>query len=87
MNKPRRKSDYRLEEIDGELLLYHPGRTEILYCNPTASAIWHLCDGNWTAEEIISLLRSTYPEAEETIAAEVEEALDLFLKHGAIEFV
>ena len=87
LNKPRRKSDYRLEMLDDELLLYHPGQTKILYCSESASMIWQLCDGQHTTQEIIALLATAYPEAAGAIAADVQQALHQFLEHGAIELV
>ncbi|MBN1220170.1 MAG: PqqD family protein [Anaerolineae bacterium] len=84
--KPRPKPDYRLELMDGELLLYHPGQTKIFYCNPTASLIWHLCDGQRTVKEITALLRQAFPAAASAIAADVEATLQQFAAHGAIEF-
>jgi hypothetical protein len=83
---PRRKPDYRLEQIDDELLLYHPSQTQILYCNQTASLIWHLCDGRLTAQEIIDLLRAAFPEAHQTIATDVTATLQQFQQYGAIEW-
>lgn len=85
--KPRRKTDYRLELIDDELLLYHPGQTKILYCSQTASLVWNLCDGQRTGEEIMALLAESYPEAAQVIPADVEATLGQFLEHGAIEWV
>lgn len=85
--KPRRKTDYRLELIDDELLLYHPGQTKILYCNQTASLVWNLCDGQRTAKDITALLVEGYPEAAEAIPGDVEVTLGQFLEHGAIEWV
>jgi hypothetical protein len=73
--------------IDGELLLYHPTQTKILYCNQTASLVWELCDGRRTVQEIITLLSEAYPEAAETICADVEAILQQFHQHGAIEYV
>ncbi len=72
--------------IDDELLLFHPGEGAILYCNPTASLIWQLCDGQHTVQEIAALLGAAFPEAAEAIAADVEATLQQFLRHGAIEF-
>jgi hypothetical protein len=85
--RPCRKADYRLEKIDDEMLLYHPGETKILYCNQTASLVWGLCDGQRTAEDITALLAESYPEAAEAIPGDVEVTLRQFLEHGAIEFV
>ena len=86
-NKPRRKSDYRLEAIDNELLLYHPAETKILYCSETASLIWQLCDGQRSPQEIAVLLVEAFPEAADTVADDVETTLRQFSEHGAIEFV
>lgn len=84
--KPRHQPDYRLELLDGELLLYHPSQTQILYCNQTASLIWQLCDGQHTAQAIIDLLSAAFPAASETIAADVTAALQQFQQYGAIEW-
>lgn len=84
--RPRQKPDYYLEMIDGELLLYHPGKSQILYCSQTASLIWQLCDSRRTVQEIITLLSDAFPEATDTIAADVEATLREFLRQGAIEF-
>ena len=84
ISKPHRIPDYRLEEIDGELLLYHPDRTKIIYCNPSASLIWQLCDGQRTAQDIIDLLNTAYNQPD--IAADVTATLDLFHQHGVIEY-
>lgn len=85
--KPLRKPDYRLETIDDELLLFHPAKTQVLYCNPSASMIWQLCDGQRTTHEIVSLLSDAYPEATDEIARDVETTLQTFSEYGAIEFV
>ena len=86
-DKPHQKSGYRLEELDGELLLYHPAQTTILYCNPSASVIWQLCDGERTIEEISILLAAAFEQNLETITTDVESTLDLFCKHRAIELL
>ena len=84
---PLRHPEFRLEQIDDELLLYHPGQTKILYCNPTASLVWQLCDGERTVEEIVNLLREGFPEASASIQPDVEATLRQFASHGAISFV
>ncbi len=83
--QPRPRPDYRLEEMDGELLLYHPSRTTILYCNPTASLIWQLCDGQRTVEEIATLLAAAYEQPFETICGQVVATLKQFRQVGALE--
>ena len=82
---PTPKPDYRLEELDGELLLYHPADTKTIYLNATASLIWNLCDGERSIDEIVELLVESFPEAGDSIENEVQETLDQFANHGAIE--
>jgi hypothetical protein len=86
-DRPRCKADYRLEEIDGELLIYHPTATNVVYCNQTASLIWHLCDGTHTAAEISTLLSEAYPEAAATIPAEVDATLHTLTQQQVIEWI
>ncbi len=86
-SKPRRKTDYRLEQLDDEMVLYHPAETKILYFNQTASLIWQLCDGERTACEMILLLSESYPESASEIAADVQATLQQFEEHGCIELV
>jgi hypothetical protein len=85
--KPKRSSDFRLEEIDGELLLFHPGTAKMIYCNQTASVIWQLCDGERTMEEIVELLTNAYPEAADGMAEDVEATIQQFVAQNAIELV
>lgn len=87
MEKPRRKPGYRLEELDGDFVIYHPQGNKIFHCNATASLIWNLCDGLRTKEEIKKLLKESYPEAADSIDDDVDEVLDLFLEHDAVELV
>jgi hypothetical protein len=84
-SKPRRKTDYRLEILDGEMVLYHPAETKILYFNQTASLIWQLCDGERTAAEMITLLSESYPESVGEIATDVQATLEQFADQGCIE--
>ena len=77
-------SDFRLEEMDGELLLYHPASTKAVYLNETASMIWKLCDGERTIGEILELLRESFPEAGESMEADVESTLESFADQAAI---
>ena len=83
--KPKQKPDYNLEMMDGELLLYHLDETKILYCNQTASLIWHLCDGQRTVGQMIDILSEAYPKAAGTMASDVEETIQQFLDAGCIE--
>ena len=84
-DRPIRGADYRLEQLDDELLLYHPSDTKILYLNQSASLVWGLCDGEHNVAEIIELLSQAYPEAAASIPDDVHAALTEFLGSGCIE--
>ena len=79
-------SDYRLEEMDGELLLYHPATTRAVYLNKSASMIWQLCNGERSIVEIIELLRESFPESGDSIEADVESTLQSFADNGVIDY-
>jgi hypothetical protein len=82
---PSPKEDYRLEELDGELLLYHPATTATIYLNDTASLVWNLCNGERSVGEIMDVLKDSFPEAADSIPEDVEMTLSEFVEHGAIE--
>lgn len=84
---PRQKADFHLEQMDNELLLYHPGQTKTIYLNETASLIWQLCDGNRTVGEIAKLLKDAFPDGAESMEDDVDQTLHGFEEHGAIEYV
>ncbi len=81
---PLPDKEFTLEELDNELLLYHPAKTTTVYMNQTASIIWRLCDGERTVNEIISLIKDSYPEADSGVEKDVEATLQMFSDHGAI---
>lgn len=82
---PRQKADYQLEQLDDEILLYHPNEEKIVYLNQTGSLIWAMCDGNRNVYQIIELLSQAYPESSESIPGDVKTALGQFVKAGCIE--
>ncbi len=67
-------------EIDGDISLYNPGNESVTILNGTASDVWMLCDGEHSAEEIISLLASSYGVDVERIRDEVTRAIDEFVE-------
>ena len=82
---PVPNADFRLEELDNELLLYHPAKTKTVYMNETASLVWQLCDGKRSVGEIVALLSDSFPEAGDGLLDDVETTLDKFVQHGAVE--
>lgn len=81
---PRANTEFSLEEIDDELLLYHPAKTKAVYLNETAALVWQLCDGQRSVGEIVSLLEENYPESD-TIGTDVQQTLQQLADNGAVE--
>lgn len=75
---------YRMETIDGEALLYSQRDTKVVSLNQTACLVWEMCDGQNTPDSIIKILCETYPGASGDIPSDVNEVLDLLLKHNAL---
>jgi hypothetical protein len=83
-DRPLRRDGYLMQELDDEIVLFDPNKTQALCLNATASLIWGLCDGGNTVAEMVQLLGDAFPDAED-VAADVGEALDLFSQHHAIQ--
>ena len=81
---PHPNTEFNLEEIDDELLLYHPAKTKAVYLNETAALVWQLCDSKRSVSEIISLLEENYPESS-NIRSDVEATLKQLADNGAVE--
>lgn len=81
---PVPSTEFTLEQLDNELLLYHPSKTLTVYMNETATLVWQLCDGKRTVGEIVQQLQEAYPEAAGGMESDVEHALAVFSEHGAI---
>lgn len=83
--RPKMVDGFYIEEIDGEVLLYSPTTNCSIYLNSSASAVWHLCTGAYSGQEIIDILEETYSDQPNSIADDVIATLKLFLKSQAIK--
>lgn len=82
---PSRVGEFRLEQMDDDLLLYHPGMTKAVRLNESASLVWHIVDGQRSVGEIVALLSGAYPEQAPAVAADVVNTLARLAEEGAIE--
>lgn len=78
--------DVSAEVVGDEVLLYHPGRTEALYLNPTGGVIWGLCDGQRSVREIIAIVEAGYAEDVSDLAGDVTTTLAELRGHGVLAF-
>jgi len=81
---PKPVSGYDIEEMDGEVVIYHPATEAIYYCNATAALIFRLCDGTRDIAAIVTMLRQAYPEASSQIESDVHTTIGELSRHGAL---
>jgi hypothetical protein len=70
--------------MDGQVLLYRVGAHKAVHLNDSAALIWKLCDGSRTLNDVIGVLSDTYPDMQETIAADVRAGARMLLTEGAL---
>jgi hypothetical protein len=85
--RPLPTPGYAVEELDGEILLFHPSSETILHTNQTGALVWRLCDGERSVADIVAALTAVYPDAATDIAQDVPELLNQFADQGAITWV
>jgi len=73
--RPVQAPGFKLEEMEEEVILFHPARTIVVHTNRSGGLIWQLCDGKRSVEQIIGLLRQMYPDSASEIAGDVERVL------------
>ncbi|GAB4272624.1 MAG: hypothetical protein Kow0080_19290 [Candidatus Promineifilaceae bacterium] len=85
--RPKPVSGFTIEELDGELLLFHPLSQKILRTNKTGALVWQLCDGTRTVNELAALLAAAFPDGGDGLRADVAEIVQAFVAHGALSLV
>ncbi len=82
-DRPLRREGFLVQELDDEVILYHPEQPRALCLNVAASLIWGLCDGATTVAEIVKLLQDAFPDVPD-IGPDVREALERFSEYASI---
>jgi hypothetical protein len=84
MNRLHKFPGIVVEELGEEVLLYRPTTHKAIHLNETAAAIWKLCDGTRSLNDIVDLLEGTFPDAKPRLAREVRDVVDQLLRDGAL---
>ncbi|MCB1473763.1 MAG: PqqD family peptide modification chaperone [Rhodobiaceae bacterium] len=82
-DRPVRKDGFLTQELDDEVVLYNPARSEALCLNATAALIWGLCDGETTVDEIQRMMSEAFPDAP-GISQDVLDALDILQGNDSV---
>jgi pyrroloquinoline quinone biosynthesis protein D len=83
--KPKRKDQLVPEEMDDDLLLADFRQSQLHVLNPTAAAVWEMCDGKHTAEQIAGLIAKHFALPVEEVRQDVARVLGEFREKGLVE--
>lgn len=81
---PHREPGYQLEMLDGESLLFDPSQGRVVHCNQMTVVLWHLCNGERTVHQVITLLTEAYPESGPQAADDILDTLSQLQEAHAI---
>jgi PqqD family protein of HPr-rel-A system len=73
--RPVRRRDVWLRNTKDEIAVYNPGTGDVYLLNETALAIWDLCDGETSPEEMMSAICDVTSLPSEVVAEDVERIL------------
>jgi hypothetical protein len=86
-SKPRRREGIEAHSVLDELVLYVPGQELGVSLNPSARAVWELCDGQRTLAEISQELGQDVGCPGDDLLADVEAAVRQLSELGLVEMV
>jgi len=82
---PRRRMDIVAREMQAEILLYDSKQDSTHLLNPTAAAIWEMCDGTRTPEEIAKEILQVLPADRKTVLADVKRIISEFSEEDLLQ--
>jgi PqqD family protein of HPr-rel-A system len=85
--RPVRRKDVWLRNTKDEIAVYNPGTGDVYLLNETALAIWDLCDGETSPDEMMSAICEVTSLPTEVVAEDVERILLEFDHAELIDWV
>lgn len=82
--RPRRSGAVRPMRRNGTLLLFDDDGMPLGELNESAAALWELCDGETTADEMVDAVCTACPVVPDDARLDVARALDEFSRAGLI---
>jgi len=79
-----RANDLEVHEVPDGYIIYHATRDNVSYLNKTAAIIFEFCDGNLTADEIVTRV-STIFDLNESSHIEIRACMASLIKEGLIQ--
>jgi Coenzyme PQQ synthesis protein D (PqqD) len=83
-SRPIRKPGVWLRTSDAENVVFDPQTETVHFLNATAMAIWVLCDGETSADEMIGAICELSGLPREVVAEDVQSTLLRFVEAGIL---
>ncbi len=77
---PLARSDITVQVVGDEVMLYDADSEAIHVLNHSAYAVWKLCDGENTSEDIFEKLSAQYTGAGSDLFEDIQEILQGFMQ-------
>ena len=81
---PRANSRFESHEIDDELVLQDTATGAVHILNGTAAAVWWLCDGKRSCDEIVAQIARLYQQDVEDVDDDVRDILSQLIQIRAV---
>ena len=82
---PKRRAGLIERELPQELILYDPQADRAFLLNYTSAAIWDLCDGHNSTQEIAAQIARHYDASERRVLEDVERTVTRFARDKLLE--
>ena len=83
--KPQRRHDLSVHESEGAFHVVDPGGTPLFRLNDTARALWDVCDGETSIDEMIDAAGQLFAAPSPVLRADVISAIEEFYAMGLLE--
>lgn len=84
LDKPRQVDGLDIQPAEDGYIVHQPEEDRVHYLNAPAVLILELCDGQHTAESVVSLVREAYAESEVIPPESVQDAMQKLAEAGLI---
>lgn len=84
--KPTRRADVWLRQAGDENALFDPQNGSVHMLNETALAIWELCDGETSPDEMVDAVVTLFGMHQDVVEEDVKRILGEFEHAGLLEW-
>jgi hypothetical protein len=83
-SKPRRRNGIEAMWVEDDLFLFDPAAYRAVTLNRSGAAVWELCDGTRTPDNIVEALLESFEGERHLIARDVRDTLQQLTDQGVV---